>query len=414
VGIDLLYIELNMNGYGTHGLRLAREQGLSTRMLCRRPDEYARLTPDPTRLADAVDRVDTYDVQQLLRHCVTLRPGGVIAYDDYRLLPAAVVAAQLGLPGPDPTGVLNCRYKDLTRKATAGLGRDVQYAVVALDAIVATSPVGYPCVVKPIDDSASAGVRVCRSDVEFQNAVRAAVDHDTHARGYRCVDAVLVEEYVAGPEYSAELLWDSGAGRWRLLGFVETLLSDPPTCKEIAHVFPARLDPDAARLAEKTIVDWLHATGHRGTAAHVEFKMSESGAPALMEINPRLGGGEIRLLLDWVLGLDVVDLYQRLWLGRPVDLPARPMTPDAVVLRYLTPPREGTVRRVAGPGGPHPGVIDAHLPAIGIEGVRSTTTSRLGWVATRHREHARAEAIAVDFHSRVVFDYQAAGVEPVA
>jgi biotin carboxylase len=405
MGTDLVFVELNMNGYGTYGVELARRQGLTTRLLSRNPEEYGRLTPNPALMVDAVDRVETYDVPKLLRHIDRLRPAAVIAYDDYRLVETSVVASTLGLPGPEPVGVLNCRFKDATRRATQGIGREVRYTLVDLGAGAQTSPLGYPCVVKPVDDSASTGVLICDSDEEFVAAVTRAIDHATHARGYRCVDSVLVEEYVAGAEFSAELLWDDVAQRWRLLGFVETVLSDPPACKEIAHVFPARLDAATARAAEDIVLRWLDATGHRGTAAHVEFKLCEDGQFALMEINPRLGGGEIRLLLARTLDIDVIDLYQRLWRGVPVDLPAQFDTAQHSVVRYLTPPRPGLVRRLELSAAPRPEVVDCHLNAVRIEGVNATTNSRLGWVVTQHAEPARAVAAAEDVHAATVFEY---------
>ncbi|MCT9077925.1 ATP-grasp domain-containing protein [Streptomyces fulvoviolaceus] len=405
MSIDLLYIEVNLTGYGTHGIQRAQAQGLTTALVCRDPREYARLDPDPAELVDRLERVDTYDTSQLMRACLGLEPRAVIAYDDYRLFQAAVVANGLGLPGPDPAGILACRYKDLTRKATAGIGRDVKHVVVPVDGTVTSSPLGYPCVVKPVDDGASAGVRVCRSDENFQAAVGGAIDHSTHGRGYRCLDAVLVEEYVEGPEYSAELLWDNQAGSWRLLGFAETVLSRPPKCKELAHVFPARLDPETEQVAEKTVLKWLESTGHRGTAAHVEFKIDHEGRPALMEINPRLGGGDIRLLIEASTGLDVVDLYQQLWLGRPVALPDRPW--DGVahsVIRYLTPPGDGVVRHIGRPETLDDAVIAHEIQDIGPDGVTATDTSRLGWVVTLHEDAERAVAAADGFHSSLVFE----------
>lgn len=405
VSIDLLYIEVNLTGYGTHGIRRAQEQGLTTGLVCREPAEYARLDPDPTQLVDRLECVDTYDTSQLMRVCLNLEPRAVIAYDDYRLLQAAVVASALGLPGPDPAGILTCRYKDLTRRATAGVGRDVKHVVVPVDGTVTSSPLGYPCVVKPVDDSASSGVRVCRSDEDFQAAAGGAIDHSTHGRGYRCLDAVLVEEYVEGPEYSAELLWDNQAGTWRLLGFAETVLSRPPKCKELAHVFPARLDAETAQLAEKTVLKWLESTGHRGTAAHVEFKIDGDGRPALMEINPRLGGGDIRLLIEASTGIDVVDLYQQLWRGEPVTLPERPWEKATYsVIRYLTPPEDGVVRRIGEPETRDDAVIAHEIQDIGPDGVTATDTSRLGRVITVHDDADRAIAAADAFHASLAFE----------
>jgi biotin carboxylase len=402
---DLAYIELSLNGYAEHGLRLATDQGLATRLITRDPAEYAALHPNPARLADHVDQVETYDVTRLLRHVEVLEPEAVIAYDDYRLVQAAVVAELAGLPGPDPRGVLNCRFKDLTRKATTGIGYPVAHQLVPLAGGATASPVGYPCVVKPTDDNASVGVRVCHTDEEFARAATTAIDHATHGRGYRCIEAVLAEELIEGDEYSAELIWDAGAGRWHLLGFTETILGDRPYCQEAAHVFPARLDEATAAKALATVERWLGAVGHRGTAAHVEFKLTATGEPALMEINPRLGGGELRRLIGRTLRADVVDMYQRLWRGLPVTLPATARPGEYAVVRYLAPPRPGKVLAVAPPPGDIPGVADYHVAPIAGTGRKVSPLSRLGWVITIASDASDALASALAFHRATSFLY---------
>jgi biotin carboxylase len=409
--VDLAYIDLNKNGYATYGVQLAREQGLRTWLISRDPSEYSALDPDPRLYMTGISQADTYNISHLMRRIELLGPNAVIAYDDYRLVQAAIIAREFGLAGPDPRGVTNCRFKDLTRGATSGIGYEVRHAVVPIAADMGTSPLGYPCVVKPIDDGGSMGVFVCRSDDDFVRAVRSAVDHSTHGRAYRCVEAVLVEEFVQGAEYSAEVIWNPELGRWHLLGFAETILRDLPSCQEAAHVFPARLADDTAAKIFAVVEQWLIAVGHRGTAAHVEFKITASGEPALMEINPRLGGGELRRLVGFTLDVDVVDLYQRLWRGLTIKLPGAPASDSQAarkysVVRYLNPPAAGVVREVSVAPDALREAADWSVTPVGDTGRKVSPESRLGWVITRAASADDAIAEALAFHQATTFEYK--------
>lgn len=402
---QMYFVESNLTGYGAIVLQLAKERGLQTHFVARDPCEYTKLEPNPIELADTLSVVDTYDVPKLLHFFADKKPLGVIAFDDYRLIPTAIVGSQLGLPHTDVGGLVNTHFKDRTRACTRGIGGSVQAVTVALDEPGQPCPLDYPCVVKPIDDSGSTGVRICHSDEDYREALDRIRTRPVNARSYRVAPIALVEEFIDGEEFTAEVMWDTDHGRWRLIGFTKKLMAEPPFRVELGAMFPYSFGPEIDALVEQTVYDWVAATGHRRGAAHVEFKVPD-GVPTLMEINPRLGGDQIRELMLRTRGVDSIDLYLRLQLGERATLGPRQIDRGYATILYLTPPRPGVIERVEPPDRPHAGVVRSALLKSRFE-ARDVTDNddRLGYVITQADDFDLSYRQAQEFmsHARIVW-----------
>lgn len=105
----------------------------------------------------------------------------------------------------------------------------------------AAAAIGFPLVVKPSDSTGSQGVSVLRSE----DGLSAAGE-----RALAVSAAVLVEEFLDGPQYSVEAFSEDGT---HVVLAVTRKYSDPRTLVEMGHVLPADL-PDAVRteFAERT------------------------------------------------------------------------------------------------------------------------------------------------------------------
>ncbi|MFF6980250.1 ATP-grasp domain-containing protein [Streptomyces sp. NPDC008343] len=400
------FIESNMADYGTEGMRLTKEKGYLTHFVARDPSEYEKFSPNPIRLADNHSVVDTYDLVKLMHFFTDHAPDAVIAFDDYRLAQAAVIAERLGLPHAPVEGLLNCHFKDRSRNLTKGIGHSVAAARVQLDDPGDTSPLDYPCVVKPVDDSGSTGVRVCSSDEEYRAAMCTIAAHPVNLRGYRCSRYALVEEFIDGPEFTAELMWDDRTDGWRFLGFTKKLMAELPFRVELGAMFPYRFATaeEDARIAQ-VVVDWLAAVGHRRGAAHVEFKIVD-GVPALIEINPRLGGDQIRELMRLTIGHDSVDLYTRLYLGLPPSEPAGDARGGYATSLYLTPRRTGLITSVTPPSELPAGIVRSTFSSgpMQINGVVDNG-DRIGHAISWADEFDTSLVVAEAYLSRVEVNY---------
>jgi argininosuccinate lyase len=167
------------------------------------------------------------------------------------------------------------------------------------DAVASAGRIGLPVVVKPIAGSGSIGVRRCASLAEVRAAAAAVLDVDPAELALPPQRAVLVEQYLAGPEYSVETLDD------QVIGITAKRLGPEPYFVEIGHDFPARLSAGEQAAIGAAAREALQALGLGWGAAHVEVRLTAAG-PRVVEVNPRLAGGMIPRLIQEARGIDLI------------------------------------------------------------------------------------------------------------
>ncbi len=229
---------------------------------------------------------------------------GVLSWDEARVHQAAAVAERLGLPTTPAEAVWRCRDKFQSRSALAVLGvPQPRFALVGgVEAALAQADrIGYPVVVKPRAAAASYGVSLVRSAQQvtecFGFADRATVPHMPDYD-----QAVLVEEYLDGPEVSVDCVVVAGRARPLFVGHKRT--GYPPYFEETGHVVSHR-DPLLADPAFLEVLQNTHtALGYTTGWTHTELKLTRSGAPKVIEVNARLGGDLIPYLGMAASGID--------------------------------------------------------------------------------------------------------------
>ncbi|WP_030755285.1 ATP-grasp domain-containing protein [Streptomyces sp. NRRL F-5135] len=289
--------------------------------------------------ADAVDIIDVdTDDPAACAAVLSALPGlrGLINSTDTWSVPGAGLAAELGLPGPDPAAVrlLRDKYRVRNLLHEHGLSRGRALALTADPAAASDvlRETGLPAVLKDTAGTSSRNVWLVRDEHQLHDALAEAAQQTL--RG-----SLFAEPFLAGPVYSAETL--SWEGSTRLLGVLSRQLSPEPRVREEAAAFPVAFPaPDTALLR-----DWvgrvLETAGHDSGFAHVEFILTAEG-PELVEINRRIGGALVGEALCRALGTNVYDAMVDTALGR------RPALLDAPDPAGPAPGRTGP----AGPEGP--------------------------------------------------------------
>ncbi|MFJ4971667.1 ATP-grasp domain-containing protein [Streptomyces sp. NPDC088755] len=263
--------------------------------------------------ADALDVVDVdTDDPEAVRRALAAVPAlaGLINTTDTWSVPAADLAAELGLPGPDPEAVRLLRDKRRVREAlhARGLSRSAAVAVVpgpeGADAVLRT--VGLPAVLKDSAGTSSRDVWITHDEEALHRAL-------AEAAGRTLKGALFAEGFLAGPLYSAETL--SWEGTTRLLGVLSRQTSRAAVVREEAAAFPVAL-PDGEREGiEAWVGRVLEVAGHRRGFAHVEFILTADG-PELVEVNRRIGGALVGEVLCRTLGTNVYTAMMDEALGR--------------------------------------------------------------------------------------------------
>ncbi|MFG3155538.1 ATP-grasp domain-containing protein [Streptomyces sp. NPDC048219] len=343
----IVFLESNLTGSGYEAMAAARAAGHHVTFLTRDVNLYTapgHEKLDPAWL-DNVVTCDTNDPDSVVATVKNLdRPAdALLAVGEWHMICAAEAGRALGLPGPSPDGVRAARDKSRTRQLCAEAGVPVpRFVRVTTPQEAHRTGLPHPCVVKPLDDAGSNGVRLCATHEESAAHVRTILADTHNERGQRKIPAALVEEYIDGPEVSVEILVYDGTPTVVALTWKE--LSSPPYFFETGHHVPADLDPESAERCARVATDSLRAVGFDMGVAHVELRLATDG-PRLIEINCRPAGDRITYLVALATG---VNLCEEL-----VRMHVEPWTPPAITTRSAAaiaflPAGPGEVRAVRG------------------------------------------------------------------
>lgn len=335
--MHFLLVEGNTTGTGAQFVDRARALGFDPVLAAADPSRYRFPAEEKVRVV----QTDTADLETLTSLATGLADGlaGVCSSSEYFVETAARLARALGLPGPDPGAVAICRNKHWTRRALEAGGVPIPaYRLVSTmdEARAAADSLGLPVVVKPIDGTGSALVRLCRTKEEAVAHAVAVMVRGVNERGMpAAAAAALIEQYVEGPEFSVETF------HGEVIGITAKHVSPEPYFVETGHDFPARLSPDQENELKLSAVQALRSTGFDWGPAHTEARLSH-GRAVVIEVNPRLAGGYIPELVRLATGIDLV----RETVAAAAGMPAQhaPLHASHASIRFAVCDRGGMMR----------------------------------------------------------------------
>jgi len=271
---------------------------------------------------------------------------GVLGCDDTTVELAALAADALALPHNPPTAARLTRRKDLARAHLAKFGCAVPiHRVVDLTRAVKDQAAGltWPCIVKPLNLSASRGVIRADDLAEFIVAcdrIRKIIaeSSDEFERTH-----VLVEAYIDGFEVAFE--------GYLVNGELKTLAlfdkPDPlcgPYFEETIYVTPSRLDQATQSRIVHCVARACNAYGLCMGPIHAELRIDERDV-WILEVASRTIGGDCSRSLDVGEDFNLEEFVISLAIGKPQT--AR--TPDEARGVMMIPIKQrGVLRRVEG------------------------------------------------------------------
>lgn len=278
----------------------------------------------------------------------------VVAADTQMLMLAADIAERMRLPHNPAEAIRNAADKARQRQrwAAAGIPQprfEIIPAAAPPGAIRrAAAAVGFPCVVKAVSLSASQGI--LRADDPDAAATAASRIRQVLAAVRRPdSEALLIEEYLPGPELSIDALL-TGDGLTVTAIFDKPATPDGPTFEETLLVTPSRLPAPVLAEATATAGQAARALGLTHGPVHAELRIDDrhhQARPAMLELAARSIGGLCSRALRFPGGRTLEELILASALGRPV--PAEGPTRDQATGVYMLPvPRAGVLRAVEG------------------------------------------------------------------
>ena len=284
----------------------------------------------------------------------TTRLDGVVAVDDQSVLPAALVAAALGLRHHPPDAVRAALNKYLGRERMRLAGLDIpRFRTVALDsdprkvAQELLRDVGYPLVLKPLAMSASRGVVRIDSPADFPTAFARLVQlvrdfpskHDELASSH-----ILAETYVPGDEVAVEGIVDR-AHLHLIAMFDKVDRLEGPYFPETMYVTPSRLAQSRQTRIDEVTRQTVAAMGLDDGPVHVELRIDGSRVVPI-EAHARSIGGLCSRVLHFAGERTLEELIILHALGLLGEIP--PRETEAAGVWMMQSPRAGRFARMRG------------------------------------------------------------------
>ncbi|PBB31173.1 acetyl-CoA carboxylase biotin carboxylase subunit family protein [Mesorhizobium sp. WSM3868] len=334
-------------------VQAARRLGVHPITLSADPAQYNYLSAEN---AEAV-RVDTDNVDALIRECSRVRAtydiAGITSAREAACATAGKLCRHFDLPGPNPESIEQCCNKFVQRQLLARAGVPVPTYHSATDGREIESyaaEIGLPVILKPAAGIGSMGVRLCRNVDEL-------AEHTTFLLGgkhiWRTSPMILVEEFVQGPHYIAEMMGNE------VIAIAEAEFGSPPHFVFSEYSFPAPLRPDEYKSIADVSLSCLRALDLGWGPTCIELRWSHRG-PVVIEVNPRMGAGDSQLI-QLAYGVDLITEHLKLVIGEECD--SRKRHSQTVAMRCLIPDRDGILNwnddgsRAAAV----PGVVDVNL-----------------------------------------------------
>jgi biotin carboxylase len=274
-----------------------------------------------------------------------------------------------------------------------------------LEAFVAK--VGFPVVIKPVDNSGARGVQRLTAGMDIGVAF-------AYTKDFAYGGEVIAEKFIPGLQISTEGLFHDG--HFYCTGFADrnyTRLDDGvPFMVEDGGDIPTVLNPAQKRLVEAEFEKAARALGIDWGPAKGDMIFGADGKPYVIEIAARLSGGNFCYdKVPWSTGVDIVDILVDVAVGNTVDaarfVPTRSL---ATSQRYFF-PAAGTIRQIDGiPAAqslPHIRKVDIWARPGETIAAAENHPSRVGYVISCAPTREEAVTAAEGAVARVQFQVEA-------
>lgn len=236
--------------------------------------------------ADRAVTVNPRDLPKLVNLVEDFKPDGIVADEcDYSCYAAKYLRAHISGNATDITSAQLTTNKHWMRKACekSNVKQPLYAACRTFDeVIIAVDKIGFPIVIKPVDNRGSFGVKILQSAQDLHRAFLDSVSH-SHSR------EVLVEQYIDGVHITVDGFVSLDGTHQNLCIASKNVIGE--TVPIIMQVdYPAKItqkNKDDTFQANSKIIDSL---GIKAGLTHVEYVIDKEGQCFLLEAANRGGG----------------------------------------------------------------------------------------------------------------------------
>lgn len=306
-------------------------------------DKVQRLPPCPgmgVLEAHGFDYVDCEAAVSLARdvakrHVLT----AVLAFSEFAMVPAALMAEALGVPGIPVFAARAARDKlQMRNLMKAASIPSIDFSEINtfedLLAFYQRHPAGF--ILKPAQGTASTAVFWIRTEGDLPSAWQ-------HCARQGCFP-LIAEEFIEGEEFSAESI--GMEGQHEILALTAKFTTGAPHFIETGHRMPAAL-PEALKAQLHEQINRLFAVmGYAQGAGHTEFKLTPAHEIRIIETHTRVGGDMIVDLAENITGIDIVRETLRIFIAGDYQRRGHPKGPASAI--HFIIPAAGRVEEITG------------------------------------------------------------------
>lgn len=204
-----------------------------------------------------------------------------------------------------------CRDKILQRKVIDPI-YSPRFEEVALDNVPKVSTT-FPLVLKAKNDAGSRKVFFCENELELQKNLSFFQAEKLNHIGQSIGESVLIEEFVHGKEFSAELVVINN--KIHFCSFTEKIVPDNKLFFEVGHISNFKFPPNQQAQIQQALNSIIETIQIKNAVLHIEFKISNSEFK-LIEVNCRPAGDNIVKLNQLSFDIDLNQISFELMIGK--------------------------------------------------------------------------------------------------
>ena len=354
------------------------------------------------QLADIPVAVDVLDVPSIIEIAKKYSVVGALTMQSDIGIPAVgAVVDELNLVGSGRKVAERCSNKIKMRKVLekAGISQPKFKIVKSLDETKnAADQIGYPCVIKAPDSSASRGIVRANKINDIEKAFK-------EASIYSRSGSLIVEEFIDGLEFGAQAF--SVEGKCDLILIHNDEMSNPPFMVPLGHSFPSNLPSNSLNKAKKIIKNCVEALGIKNGPSNIDLIFDKDENPKIIEVGARIGATCLPELVLYHTGIDFTKAAIEIACGGKPDLSIKKNLPCSAFI--LDSKLTGIMKnyKILEKFKNHPDILEWEVTAKPGDQVRQLKkgTDRIGKIVTKGSSANEAENLARQFRLAFIIDF---------
>jgi biotin carboxylase len=260
----------------------------------------------------------------------------IVSFMDSYVSLAANLGEQLGLPTQSGEAIDLVQNKIAFRESLQDTQYSVPFQIIHDDSEDTALDLNLPVVVKSPRSTGSKDVLLATSHGDFRKHVEYLQtkypDHE-----------ILVEEYIIGQQYLAEVLVHDGIPH--VVAIVEQSITLDERFIVTGYCVLPTLPSGLMDQVQEMVNTVRELIGMQVGAFHVEFKVSQRGCK-IIEVNPRISGAAMNRMISYAFGINLVKETIRSLFGEKPDLMRQ--KENFVYTQYVTAKQCGVLTKATG------------------------------------------------------------------